>query len=112
MKWRVFLLRDQGHRRKQVDVKNGPSAEGELSIVAMAPAAAPAYRMAALTTSDGQRTELLPALYDPQLAALSGEVLILRGFEKCDGYRGSFSVLQEWRCEAVWKLGSRDPAGH
>jgi len=107
MKWRVFLLRDQGHRRKQIDVKNGPFAEGELSIVAMAPAAAPAYRVAALTTSDGQRTDLLPALYDPQLAALAGEVLILRGFEKCDGYRGSFSVLQEWRCEAMWKIGAR-----
>ena len=100
-------MRDQGHRRKPVDVKNGPSVEGELSIVTMAPAAAPAYRMAALSASDGQRADLLPVLYDPQLAALSGEVLILRGFEKCDGYRGSFSVLQEWRCEALWKLGTQ-----
>jgi hypothetical protein len=101
MKWRVFLLRDQGHRRSQIDIKNGPSVEGELSIIAMAPAAATTYRMAALTSSDGQRKELLPVLYDPQLAALSGEVLILRGFEKCKGYRGFFSALQEWRCEAV-----------
>jgi len=103
MKWRIFLLREQGHRRKALDVRNGPSIDGELSIVAMAPANAPAYRMATLTNSEGHRKELLPSLYDPQLASLSGEVLVLRGFEKQEGHRGSFSVLQEWRCEAMWR---------
>ena len=109
MKWRIFLLRDQGHRRKPLDIRNGPFTEGELSIMAIASARAPVYRMAALTNSDGDRKELLPPLYDPQLASLSGEVLVLRGFEKCDGYRGTFSVLQEWRCEAVWKIQSGPP---
>jgi hypothetical protein len=109
MKWRIYLLREQGRRRKALDVRNGPFSEGALSILAIASADKPAYRMASLTNNDGDRKELLPPLYEPHLASLAGEVLVLRGFEQCDGYRGSFSVLQEWRCEALWKIHSMAP---
>lgn len=41
----------------------------------------------------------LPNLYEPQLLAIAGDVVLLRGFERVKDERGSFTVLQEWRCE-------------
>jgi hypothetical protein len=39
------------------------------------------------------------SLIEPQLPMLADQALILRGYERLRDDEGSFTVLQEWRCE-------------
>ena len=38
-------------------------------------------------------------LIEPQLLMLGDQALVLRGYERLKDDEGSFTVLQEWRCE-------------
>jgi len=53
-------------------------------------------RYVSLTDSGiGLITRLLPDLYEPVLILLGNWILVLRGFERCDGEGGKFSVVGE-----------------
>ena len=38
--------------------------------------------------------DLLPPLYEPQMAAIGSEAIMLRSYESCDGA----AFVQEWHC--------------
>ena len=58
------------------------------------------YSDAVLNVDDSPIAEGIELL-EPQLLMLGDQALILRGYEKLRNDDGSFTVLQEWRCEPV-----------
>ena len=56
------------------------------------------YNVAVLQASDRPIDEGIELL-EPQLVMMGDQALILRGYERLQGNEGTFTVLQEWRCE-------------
>ena len=95
---KVLPMRRHGRRLKHADWVNQPVVEGDLSLAELSTSHGH-VRFASLTdTGVGLRTRLLPDLYEPVLTMLGHWILVLRGFERCDGREGRFSVVQEWHC--------------
>jgi hypothetical protein len=43
----------------------------------------------------------LPELFEPQLLEIADDAVLLRGYERIKDGSGSFTVVQEWRCEVA-----------
>jgi hypothetical protein len=98
VKVRVLRMRRRGRRLKHTDWINQPAVDGVLSMAEMSTKHGH-VKYASLTDSGvGLTTHLLPDLYEPVLTMLGNWILVLRGFERCDGDGGKFSVVQEWHC--------------
>lgn len=60
------------------------------------------YRVAVLVG-----TPALPHLFEPQLLDIADDVVLLRGYERIQDQNGTFTVLQEWRCEPLCGCSGR-----
>lgn len=98
MNVRVLPMRHHGRRLKHSEWVNQPTVEGVLSMAELSTKHGHVKFVSLTDTSSGLRTALLPDLYEPVLTMLGNWVLVLRGFERCDGQDGRFSVVQEWHC--------------
>jgi hypothetical protein len=95
MKVQVFVLRRDGRRWQD---RNAEGIAGELRLHSIT-VGSETHRVAQLCSRamlSSMDEELLPPLYSPQLIALGGESLLLRGFESSNGV----GYVQEWRCGA------------
>lgn len=54
---------------------------------------------ARLITHDGRHLEIVPRLYEPQIAGMLNDGFLLRGFEDYRAEGDRQIVLQEWKCE-------------
>ena len=90
-------MRCFGRRLKPRDWINQPVMVGALSMAEMSTKHGH-VRYACLMSGGGLPERLLPDLYEPVLVDLGNWILVLRGFERCDGREGRFSVVQEWHC--------------
>ena len=90
-------MRRRGRRLEHRDWINQPVMEGALSMAEMSTKHG-YVRYACLLTGGGLPERLLPDLYEPVLVNLGNWILVLRGFERCDGREGRISVVQEWHC--------------
>jgi hypothetical protein len=94
MKWRVRLMRRAGRRIPWKILVNEPGSTGHIrTSYRTYPDKAP-YQVAVLVGKPA-----LPELFEPQLLAIADDVILLRGFERLKDDGGTFTVLQEWRCE-------------
>jgi hypothetical protein len=95
MKVQVFLLRRNGRRWQD---RNAEGIAGELRLHSIT-VGSETHKVAQLCTRGDRSSwtkELLPPLYSPQLVALGNSVMMLRGYESCNGV----AYVQEWRCES------------
>jgi hypothetical protein len=95
---RVLPMRRHGRRLKHSDWINQPVVEGDLSMAEISTRHGHVQFVSLTDTGVGLRTRLLPDLYEPVLTMLGNWILVLRGFERCDGSEGKCSVVQEWHC--------------
>ena len=98
MKVRVLPMRRRGRRLKHTDWINQPAVDGVLSMVEMSTKHGHVKMVSITTAGDALTNRRLPDLYEPVLTMLGNWILVLRGFERCDGEGGKFSVVQEWHC--------------
>jgi hypothetical protein len=91
-------MRHHGRRLKHGEWVNQPAVEGVLSMAELSTRRGHVKFVSLTDTSTGLRAPLLADLYEPTLVMLGNWVLVLRGFERCDGREGKFSVVQEWHC--------------
>jgi hypothetical protein len=97
MKWRVRLMRNAGRRIPWNIVINQPGLTGTVRTQACTHPVFGSYRIAVLVGNSAIAPPL--QLIEPQLLMLGDQALILRGYERLRDDEGSFTVLQEWRCE-------------
>ena len=93
MRAKVYLLRRAGRRFHDRDQEG---VEGELRIQSVV-RGAEMHRVVQLCRRQqgaASEVELLPPLYAPELIALGGSSILLRGFESS----GGIGYVQEWRC--------------
>jgi hypothetical protein len=96
MKWKVKLMRKSGRRIPWKFLVNDPGSTGQIRThFRTYPNKAP-YKVAVLLGEPA-----LPELFAPQLLEIAHDVVLLRGFEQVKGANGSYTVLQEWRCEPL-----------
>lgn len=98
MRFRVYLLRQQGRRLPWREVKNGPAYIGDL-LSQSVDAGGERYRILSLRPSDPMARESIPELYEPVLTVFAPLAFRLRGFERVEAKEGHCSVVQEWHCE-------------
>ena len=86
----MSLLRRRGRRNARSDA--GEGVRGDLRLFAAGSTdELHLYRRDPLGSNE---TDLLPPLYEPQLAALGNNAILLRGYELHDGA----AFVQEWHC--------------
>jgi hypothetical protein len=56
-----------------------------------------------LIAEPSNMSRVLPDLYEPVLVALGHNMLLLRGYERIGERDTAFAVVQEWRCELLYK---------
>jgi len=96
MRFRVYLLRNRGKKRRWRDVENGSSYVGEL-LTHYVSSEEHRYQVASLVTpGGGLQKSLVPDLYEPTLVRCSSLAIALRGFERIDDDGGRYAVVQEW----------------
>jgi hypothetical protein len=95
---RDLPMRHHGRRLKLTDWVNRPVIEGDLSMAELSTKHGHVKFVSLTDTSTGLRIPLLPDLYEPVVTMLGNWILVLRGFERCDGREGKFSAVQEWHC--------------
>lgn len=98
MRVQVLPMRRRGRRLKHTDWINQPAVDGVLSMAELSTRHGHVKMVSITTVGDGLTTRLLPDLYEPVLTMLGNWILVLRGFERCDGEGGKFSVVREWHC--------------
>ena len=94
---RVLPMRRRGRRVKHSDWINQRAVAGALSMAELSTQHGH-VRYACLLSAGGLPERLLPDLFEPALVNLGSWILVLRGYERCDGQDGRFSVVQEWHC--------------
>ena len=87
-------MRRAGRRIPWKIVANSPGSAGHIRTHYCAYPGKEVYKVAEFFGEPA-----LPSLYEPQLLGIADDVLLLRGFEEVKDRNGSFTVLQEWRCE-------------
>ena len=98
MRFKVYPLRYRGRRLAWREVINGPNYVGDL-ITHEITAGEERFLVASLLPADPASDARLPPLYQPTLSGVATLALRLRGFERIERGRESFSTLQEWHCE-------------
>ena len=89
MKVTVYTLRRRGRRTARQEAEG---AVGELSLFTNgAVGELHLYRRDPLASKD---SDVIPPLYEPRLAALGNQAIMLRGYESIDGA----AFVQEWHC--------------
>ena len=88
----------RGRRLKHSDWINQPAVDGVLSMAELSTKRGHVKYVSLTDSGTGLVTRLLPDLYEPLLTTLGNWIFVLRGFERCDGEGGKFSVVQEWHC--------------
>jgi hypothetical protein len=93
MKVKVFVLRRNGRRWQD---RNAEGVGGELRLhsITLGSETHKVAQLYARAVRSSKDDELLPPLYSPELVALGGDSLLLRGFESMDGA----GYVQEWCC--------------
>ena len=93
MRWRIFLLRVRGKKRTWPEAANDFPLIGDVSMYYMGRKAN--YKVAKLVCDRG---EFL--LYQPEIVSFMSDRIRLRGFEHLIDGEETYTVLQEWLCEA------------
>ena len=89
----VFLLRRNGRRWEDRD-REGIDGELRLHSITLGSETHNVAQLCSRAVRSSKNHELLPPLYSPELVALGGDSMLLRGFESTDGA----GYVQEWRC--------------
>jgi hypothetical protein len=87
-------MRKAGRRIPWKILVNEPGSTGQIRTHYCTYPGQAAYKVAEFVGAPA-----LPSLYEPQLLGMADDVVLLRGFEQVRDASGSFTVLQEWRCE-------------
>jgi hypothetical protein len=98
MKATVYLLRKRGRRSARTEEREGVSGELHLSSTSTCTE----VRLSRAIERSSNRTDLLPPLYEPVLAALGNSSMLLRGYESIDGA----AFVQEWHVLFATSSGS------
>jgi hypothetical protein len=94
MKAHVFPLRERGRRTRKSESREGVAGELQLTSTMHGSEMHTALRLCSREPLGIRDVDLLPPLYSPELVALGGGALLLRGFQSEDGT----AYVQEWRC--------------
>ena len=101
MRFKVYLLRNQGRRLPWRDVRNGPFFVGSL-VTHREDRGGERYAVTSVRPSDPMQADTMPKLYEAVLLGFSPLAFRLRGFERTeDGY----GVIQEWHIEEAALVG-------
>jgi hypothetical protein len=98
MRFKVYLLREDGRRRAWRAVKNGKTYVGALA-THLQLHSGEQDRVLRLLPTDPVSQDLPPELYEPVLLGFAPLAFRVRGFERVQGSNGRHAVVQEWHCE-------------
>lgn len=98
MRFKIYRLRYRGRRLPWREVHNGGAHVGQL-VSHYVSVGEERYAVISLQPDDPAAGAPVPPLYEAMLLGFAPMAFRLRGFERIEGGREAYAVVQEWHCE-------------